>query len=114
MTRTTFELAPPPPSFHTTPARRRLTNVGTRWIQFLSGIGFRTLELSGSEDRGGQVVRSRLWGQRVPGSKPYATEDPPLHAKSYVVVKCPPLGVAWKFGEGYQFRWRPCHLTVQK
>ncbi|GBN08657.1 hypothetical protein AVEN_257547-1 [Araneus ventricosus] len=23
-----------------------------------------------------------------------------LHVKSYVVAKCPPVGVAWKFGEG--------------
>ncbi|GBM91911.1 Blastula protease 10, partial [Araneus ventricosus] len=27
--------------------------------------------------RGGQVARSRLWGRRVPGSKPDSTEDPP-------------------------------------
>ncbi|GBN07393.1 hypothetical protein AVEN_10064-1, partial [Araneus ventricosus] len=55
--------------------------------------------------RGGLVVRSRLWGQWVPGSRPDSTEDPPctrglLHAKSYVVAKRPPAGVAWKLGEG--------------
>ncbi|GBM25987.1 hypothetical protein AVEN_223121-1 [Araneus ventricosus] len=52
--------------------------------------------------RGGLVVRSRLWGRRAPGSKPDSTEDPPCmgHVKSYVVVKRPPVGVAWKFGEG--------------
>ncbi|GBL88467.1 hypothetical protein AVEN_159064-1 [Araneus ventricosus] len=27
--------------------------------------------------RGGLVVRSRLWGRRVPGSRPDSTEDPP-------------------------------------
>ncbi|GBN76408.1 hypothetical protein AVEN_170013-1, partial [Araneus ventricosus] len=27
--------------------------------------------------RGSLVVRSRLWGRRVPGSKPDSTEDPP-------------------------------------
>ncbi|GBM60760.1 hypothetical protein AVEN_233827-1 [Araneus ventricosus] len=27
--------------------------------------------------RGGRVARSRLWGRRVPGSKPDSTEDPP-------------------------------------
>ncbi|GBM79988.1 hypothetical protein AVEN_47456-1 [Araneus ventricosus] len=27
--------------------------------------------------RGGLVVRSRLWGRKVPGSKPDSTEDPP-------------------------------------
>ncbi|GBN60849.1 Signal peptide, CUB and EGF-like domain-containing protein 2 [Araneus ventricosus] len=29
------------------------------------------------ESRGGLVVRSRLWGRRVPGAKPDSTEDPP-------------------------------------
>ncbi|GBL73201.1 hypothetical protein AVEN_159266-1 [Araneus ventricosus] len=29
------------------------------------------------EGRGGLVVRSRLWGRRVPGSKPDSTDDPP-------------------------------------
>ncbi|GBM51918.1 hypothetical protein AVEN_1502-1 [Araneus ventricosus] len=28
-------------------------------------------------DRGGLVVRFRLWGRRAPGSKPDSTEDPP-------------------------------------
>ncbi|GBL96939.1 hypothetical protein AVEN_182519-1 [Araneus ventricosus] len=54
--------------------------------------------------RGGIVVRSRLWGLKIPGSKLDSTEDPPcmdlLHAKSYVVAKRPPVGVARKFGEG--------------
>ncbi|GBL91448.1 hypothetical protein AVEN_193243-1, partial [Araneus ventricosus] len=27
--------------------------------------------------RGGVVVRSRLWGRRVPGSYPDSTDDPP-------------------------------------
>ncbi|GBN08687.1 hypothetical protein AVEN_203079-1, partial [Araneus ventricosus] len=35
-----------------------------------------------------------------------------LHAKSYAVAKRPPVGVAWKFGEGCQLRCRPRHLTV--
>ncbi|GBO26261.1 hypothetical protein AVEN_11754-1 [Araneus ventricosus] len=54
--------------------------------------------------RGGLVVRSRLWGRRAPGPNPDFTEDPPymglLHAKSYVVAKRPPLGVARKLAEG--------------
>ncbi|GBM23697.1 hypothetical protein AVEN_257614-1 [Araneus ventricosus] len=54
--------------------------------------------------RGDLVVRSRLWSRRVPGSKPDSTEDPScmglLHAKSYIVAKRPPVGMAWKFGEG--------------
>ncbi|GBO08150.1 hypothetical protein AVEN_18877-1 [Araneus ventricosus] len=54
--------------------------------------------------RGGLVVRSRVWGRRVPGSRPDSTEDPRvwclLHDKSYVVAKRPPVGVAWKFEEG--------------
>ncbi|GBN49238.1 hypothetical protein AVEN_216372-1 [Araneus ventricosus] len=53
---------------------------------------------------GGLVVRSRLWGRRVPGSKPDSTEDSPcmgpVHAESYVVAKRPPVGVVRKFGEG--------------
>ncbi|GBM09798.1 hypothetical protein AVEN_234637-1 [Araneus ventricosus] len=54
----------------------------------------------------GLVVRSRLWGRRVPGSKPNSTSYlirciwGLLHAKSYIVAKRPPVGVAWKFGEG--------------
>ncbi|GBM77695.1 hypothetical protein AVEN_184516-1 [Araneus ventricosus] len=50
------------------------------------------------------MIRSRLWDRRVSGSKPDSTEDPPclglLYVKSYVVAKHPPIGVAWKFGEG--------------
>ncbi|GBM90642.1 hypothetical protein AVEN_213561-1 [Araneus ventricosus] len=30
-----------------------------------------------NQSRGGLVARSRLWGRRVPGSKPDSTEDPP-------------------------------------
>ncbi|GBM00363.1 hypothetical protein AVEN_179183-1 [Araneus ventricosus] len=41
--------------------------------------------LFGAAGRGGLVVRSRLWGRRV---------------KSYVVAKRPPVGAAWKFGDG--------------
>ncbi|GBN13220.1 hypothetical protein AVEN_113910-1 [Araneus ventricosus] len=54
---------------------------------------FLLLSLLGS---GGLMVRSRLQGRRVPGSKPYSIEDPPcmglLHTKSYVLAKCPPAG----------------------
>ncbi|GBM69419.1 hypothetical protein AVEN_183394-1, partial [Araneus ventricosus] len=56
------------------------------------------------EGRGGLVVRSRLWGLRVPDKKPDSTEDPScmwlVDSKSYVVVKRPPVGMAWKFAEG--------------
>ncbi|GBN24777.1 hypothetical protein AVEN_11509-1 [Araneus ventricosus] len=45
--------------------------------------------------RGGLVVSSRLWGRRVPVSKPDSTEDPlvwgPLHVISYVVAKRPSI-----------------------
>ncbi|GBM99553.1 hypothetical protein AVEN_268915-1 [Araneus ventricosus] len=33
--------------------------------------------LSRQTGRGGLVVRSQLWGRRVPGSRPDSTEDPP-------------------------------------
>ncbi|GBL94977.1 hypothetical protein AVEN_187489-1 [Araneus ventricosus] len=49
----------------------------------------------------GLVIRSRLRGRRIPGSKLDSTENPPyaglLHAKSYVGAKCPPAGAVWKF-----------------
>ncbi|GBN94810.1 hypothetical protein AVEN_105148-1 [Araneus ventricosus] len=54
--------------------------------------------------RGGLVARSRPRDWRVAGPKPDSTEVPPcmgpLHPKSYVVAKRPPVGVAWKLGEG--------------
>ncbi|GBN66369.1 hypothetical protein AVEN_139314-1 [Araneus ventricosus] len=46
--------------------------------------------------RSGLVVKSR------PGLKPDSTEEPLcklVHVKS-IGAKCPPVGVAWKFGEG--------------
>ncbi|GBN03503.1 hypothetical protein AVEN_116546-1 [Araneus ventricosus] len=44
-------------------------------------IGFRTwnpptLSPRPYLGRGGLVVRSRIWGRRVPGSRPDSTEDP--------------------------------------
>ncbi|GBM13273.1 hypothetical protein AVEN_226262-1 [Araneus ventricosus] len=57
-----------------------------------------------SKGRGGLVVRSRLRGRRVPGSKLYLTEDPScmghVTSKSSVVAKRPPVFVALQFGEG--------------
>ncbi|GBM35460.1 hypothetical protein AVEN_73258-1 [Araneus ventricosus] len=43
-------------------------------------------------DRGGQMIRSRLRGWRIPGSKPYSADHPPcfqtlVHAQSNVVGK---------------------------
>ncbi|GBL74872.1 hypothetical protein AVEN_243715-1 [Araneus ventricosus] len=54
---------------------------GTSSPRFL-GTPFRVnLTLDGfkmpQRGRGGLEVRSRPWGQRVPGSKPDSTEDPP-------------------------------------
>ncbi|GBO32806.1 hypothetical protein AVEN_213850-1 [Araneus ventricosus] len=58
------------------------------------------LQIEGS---GGLVIRSRLWGRRVPGPEPHSTEDTScmglVLVKSYVVAKRPPVGVAWKFEE---------------
>ncbi|GBN43284.1 hypothetical protein AVEN_167533-1 [Araneus ventricosus] len=54
--------------------------------------------------RGGLVVRSRLWGRRVPDSNPIPLKIRRvwglLHIKSYEVAKRPPAGEAWKPGEG--------------
>ncbi|GBL93157.1 hypothetical protein AVEN_70356-1, partial [Araneus ventricosus] len=52
---------------------------------------------------GGLEVRSRPRDRRSAGSKDDSAEDSPcmglLHAKSYVVTKRTPVGVARKFGE---------------
>ncbi|GBN51751.1 hypothetical protein AVEN_55025-1 [Araneus ventricosus] len=60
--------------------------------------------LENTGGHGGLVVKSRPRDRRVARSKPNSTEDCRvwglLHAKSYVVAKCPPIGVAQKFGEG--------------
>ncbi|GBM02193.1 hypothetical protein AVEN_190610-1 [Araneus ventricosus] len=49
-------------------------------------------------------LESSSRGRRVPGSRPDSLKIRRvwglLHAKSSVVVKRPPVGVAWKFGEG--------------
>ncbi|GBN79373.1 hypothetical protein AVEN_82288-1 [Araneus ventricosus] len=54
--------------------------------------------------RGGLVVRSRLWGRRVPGSKPDSSEDPlcmgPATRQIMRMAKLPPVRVAWKLGDG--------------
>ncbi|GBN67711.1 hypothetical protein AVEN_134088-1 [Araneus ventricosus] len=52
--------------------------------------------------RSGLVVRSRLWGRRVRDPIPLKIRRVwgLLHAKSHVVAKRLPVGVAWKFGEG--------------
>ncbi|GBM34457.1 hypothetical protein AVEN_106702-1 [Araneus ventricosus] len=56
------------------------------------------------EGRGGLVVRSQLWGRRVPGSNPITLKIRRvrglLHTKSYIVAKRPPFGGVRKFGEG--------------
>ncbi|GBM71075.1 hypothetical protein AVEN_186645-1 [Araneus ventricosus] len=70
-----------------------------------------------SRGRGGLVARYRPRSRSVLGSRPYSTEDPPCmqtcctinHTKG---AKCPPAGVVRNFGEGFQFRCRPRHLTA--
>ncbi|GBL76136.1 hypothetical protein AVEN_234424-1 [Araneus ventricosus] len=53
--------------------------------------------------RGGLVVKSRPQDRSVAGSKPNSLKIRRvwglLHAKSYIVAKRPPVGVARKFGE---------------
>ncbi|GBM64053.1 hypothetical protein AVEN_251672-1 [Araneus ventricosus] len=52
--------------------------------------------------RGGLVVGTRPWGRRVQNPIPLQIRRvwSQLHAKTCVVDKRPPVGVAWKFGEG--------------
>ncbi|GBL85949.1 hypothetical protein AVEN_63252-1 [Araneus ventricosus] len=52
------------------------------------------------DGRGGLVVRSRLWGLRLPGLKPDSTRLGLLHGKSKTGVKRPLLGVVRQFGKG--------------
>ncbi|GBO24333.1 hypothetical protein AVEN_75119-1 [Araneus ventricosus] len=50
-------------------------------------------------------------GLQVPNPIPLKIYHARGHVKSYVLAKRPPVGVAWKFGDGYQLRCRPRHLT---
>ncbi|GBL80365.1 hypothetical protein AVEN_92274-1 [Araneus ventricosus] len=67
--------------------------------------------------RGGLVVKSRLWGRRVPGSKPDSTEDPPCMgpAARYIIRSGQPSS-RWCGVEvlerGRQLRCRPRYLTA--
>ncbi|GBM93021.1 hypothetical protein AVEN_219835-1 [Araneus ventricosus] len=73
------------------------------WISFFLPIG------------GPRWPSGRVSALGPEGSKPDSTEDPCmglLHTQSYVVAKRPPVGVAWKFGEGVPAQCRPRHLTV--
>ncbi|GBO23477.1 hypothetical protein AVEN_150936-1 [Araneus ventricosus] len=76
-----------------------------RALQYVFFFGFRM-------DRGGLVVRSRLWdgGFEVPNPIPLKIRRVwgLLHAKSDEVAKRPPVCVVRKFGEGC----RPRHLTM--
>ncbi|GBM85643.1 hypothetical protein AVEN_33358-1 [Araneus ventricosus] len=58
--------------------------------------------LKGEVGRGSLVVGSRLWCRRVRNPIPLKIRCVwgLLHAKSFIVAKRPPIGVAWKFGEG--------------
>ncbi|GBM32202.1 hypothetical protein AVEN_131594-1 [Araneus ventricosus] len=70
------------------------------WIQNEKVLDLRP---DSTEGRGGLVVRSRLWGGGLQVRNPIPLKIRRvwglLHAKSYVVAKRPPVGVAWKFGE---------------
>ncbi|GBL89339.1 hypothetical protein AVEN_225862-1 [Araneus ventricosus] len=60
-----------------------------------------------SEGRGGLVVRSRLRGQRVPGTKPDSTKDTgPVHVESYVGSNVLPLEWCGNL-ERWWLRYRP-------
>ncbi|GBM18522.1 hypothetical protein AVEN_252299-1 [Araneus ventricosus] len=67
--------------------------------------------------RGCLVVRSRPRHRRIPCSKPDTTKDPlrmwACHTLNHAQgVKRPPVGMVWKFGEGFRLRCRPPHLTA--
>ncbi|GBM31184.1 hypothetical protein AVEN_242600-1 [Araneus ventricosus] len=70
----------------------------------LDEVNLRICDVRIDTGRGDLVVRSRPRDRRPQAQNPI----PPkirrvwgqLHAKSYVVAKRPPAGVAWKFGEG--------------
>ncbi|GBN47066.1 hypothetical protein AVEN_40716-1 [Araneus ventricosus] len=60
------------------------SDVKTTAESWLSGLGrdffqIRVKQVSPAfrKGRGGLVVTPRLWGRRVPGSRPDSTEDPP-------------------------------------
>ncbi|GBM02425.1 hypothetical protein AVEN_76477-1 [Araneus ventricosus] len=63
------------PLYSPDPARNRDSKHLSRTSYFYELRDFFPSKLPGG--RGGLVVRSRLWGRRVPGSKPDSTEDPP-------------------------------------
>ncbi|GBM60775.1 hypothetical protein AVEN_233839-1 [Araneus ventricosus] len=64
------------------------------------------------QNRGGLVVRSRLLGRTVAGSKPDPTEDPLLQAESVLVgQKSSPCCGADAWRGRLRIRCRPRHLT---
>ncbi|GBM26288.1 hypothetical protein AVEN_66526-1 [Araneus ventricosus] len=67
--------------------------------------------------RGVLVVKSRLWGRRVPGSRPHSTEDPPcMGSVARQIVRSGQTSSRWCGVEawrgGCQTRCRPRQLTV--
>ncbi|GBM25332.1 hypothetical protein AVEN_232467-1 [Araneus ventricosus] len=69
------------------------------------GVPIPSLSLATPARCGGLVVRSRLRGRRVSGSKPDSTEDPPLKWTGCTLnhtysVKCSAVSVVQKFGDG--------------
>ncbi|GBO08880.1 hypothetical protein AVEN_140990-1 [Araneus ventricosus] len=65
--------------------------------------------------RGGLVARSRLWGRRVPGSKPDSTEDPSCIGPT-AFTRSGQTSSRWCGAEawrgGCQLRCRPCPRTA--
>ncbi|GBL74700.1 hypothetical protein AVEN_243582-1 [Araneus ventricosus] len=66
---------------------------------------------------GGLVVRCRLWGWSIPGSKPDSTEQPPCTgplARQIIRRESNVLSLVWcgSLERWCQLRCRPRHLTV--
>ncbi|GBL94248.1 hypothetical protein AVEN_37944-1 [Araneus ventricosus] len=69
------------------------------------------------KSRGGLVLRSRVLGQKVPGSKSDSTEDSLFLWACYKLnhtygSKSPPAVLVRKFGEGVPAQMSSSHLTV--
>ncbi|GBL94156.1 hypothetical protein AVEN_163487-1 [Araneus ventricosus] len=82
---------------------------------FASEISTRVGLFQSIPGRGVLVVRSPLWGRRVPGSKPDSNDDPPCmgHVERQIILSSQ-TSARWcgSLEGGRQLRCRPRHLTA--